>query len=68
MNSFSFIDLFFIGFIAAYLYSFVLTVFALILPLLLEKYIISLFSSNMFNEILGLSISNSIAVLRVKLY
>ena len=71
MNSFScyrFCYLFVVGFIAAYLYSFVLIIFALISEVLFEMYIISLFSSYTESEILGLSISNSLRVLCLKLY
>ena len=63
MNSFSLIDLFFIGFIAAYLKLFILSMFALVLPLLLVWYNTTPSSSNILNEILALSISNSIGVL-----
>ena len=54
--------------IAAYLYFFILTIWALLSLLLLGKYIILLSSSNIVNEILGLSNSNSLGVLWVKLY
>ena len=57
-----------VGFIAAYLYSFVLIIFALIPEVLFEMYIISLFSWYTESEILGLSISNSLRVLCLKLY
>ena len=56
------------GLIPAYLYLFILTIWALLLLLLLGKHIILLSSSNIVNEILGLSNSNSLGVLWVKLY
>ena len=56
------------GLIPAYLYLFILTIWASLSLLLLAKYIILLSSSNIVNEILGLSNSNSLGVLWVKLY
>ena len=68
-NSSSLISLFFGGFIAAYLWLFVLTIFALLLLLLqlFDGYTI-LLSSIIVNETLKLFISNSLGVLWVKIY
>ena len=57
---FSLINLFFNGFIATYLLSFNLTIWALLVLLFFGKYIILLFLSNTVNEILGLFISKSL--------
>ena len=55
-------------FIDAYLYSLIFIIFALVFELLFGECIISLFSLNIISEILGLSISNSLGVLCLKLY
>ena len=67
-NSSSLINLFFGGCIAAYLWLFILTIFALLLLLLFDAYTTLLFSSITVNETLGLVISNSLSVLWVKIY
>ena len=56
--SFSLTNLFFNGFIAAYLCLFHLIICALLALLFFGKYVVLLFSSNTVNEILGLLISN----------
>ena len=61
-NLFSLINLFFNGFMAAYLLFFNLAICALLVQLFFDKYNILLFSSNTVDEILGLFISNSFGV------
>ena len=56
-------NLFFNGFIAAYLSFFNLTICALLAPLFFGVYNILLFSSNIVNEVLGLYISISFGVI-----
>ena len=55
-------NLFFNGFNAAYLLFFNLAICALLVLLFFDEYIFLLFSSNTFNEVLGLFISNSSGV------
>ena len=56
-------NIFFNGFIAAYLSIFNLTICALLVPLFFGVYNILLFSSNIVNEVLGLYISISFGVI-----
>ena len=67
-NLFSLINLFFNGFIAAYLLFFNLTICALLALLFFDVYNLLLFSSDTVNEVLGLFISNSFGVIWIKLY
>ena len=60
-------NLFFNGFNAAYLLFFNLAICALLALLFFDEYIFLLFSSNTFNEVLGLFISNSSGVRWIKL-
>ena len=55
-------NLFFNGFNAAYLLFFNLAICDLLVLLFFDEYIFLLFSSNTFNEVLGLFISNSSGV------
>ena len=61
-------NIFFNGFIAAYLSIFNLTICALLAPLFFGVYNILLFSSNIVNEVLRLYISISFGVIWLKLY
>ena len=61
-------NLFFNGFIVAYLLFFNLVICPLLVLSFFDAYILLLFSSNTVNEILGLFISNSLCVIFLKLY
>ena len=62
-NLSSLINLFFNGFIAAYLLFFSLIICAVLVLLFFDEYIFLLFSSNTVDEALGLFISNSSGVI-----
>ena len=56
-----------VGFLVAYLCSFIFTIYAFLKPSLVERYISLLFSSSMVNEIFGLFLSKSVGWVLVKL-
>ena len=68
INCFPLIRLSDVGFIAAYLCSFIFTIYAFLKPSLFERYISLLFSSSIVNEIFGLSLSKSVGWVLLKLY
>ena len=64
----SLMNLFFNGFIAAYVLFFNLIICALLVLLFFDEYIFLSFSSNTVNKVLRLFFSNSSGVILIKLY